>query len=57
MGASIGTIDAATGEEIFFDIVVHLGTLGAIIIYFRNEITDLIKAFFKASAISFSKNG
>ena len=48
MGASVGTIDAATGEEIFFDIVVHLGTLGAIIIYFRNEIIDLIKAFFKA---------
>ncbi len=35
-------------EEIFFDIVVHLGTLGAVFIYFKNEIKELLKAFFTA---------
>ena len=39
-------INVTSNEEIFFDIVVHLGTLGAVIIYFRNEILELLKAFF-----------
>ena len=46
--SSIGAIDAASVEEIFFDIVVHLGTLGAIIIYFKNEICELLRAFLNA---------
>ena len=41
-------INVTSNEEIFFDIVVHLGTLGAVIIYFRNEILELLKAFFNA---------
>ena len=46
--STLGVIDPATSEEIFFDIVVHLGTLGAVFIYFRNEIAELLKAFFNA---------
>ena len=41
-------LDAVNEEEIFFDIVVHLGTLGAVIIYFKNEIIELLKAFWTA---------
>lgn len=35
-------------EEIFFDIIIHLGTLAAILIYFRNDIIEMIKDFFLA---------
>jgi len=38
----------ATDEEIFFDIMLHLGTLLAVCIYFRKEIFSVIKAFCKA---------
>ena len=41
-------VSSTSGEEIFFDIIVHLGTLGAVIIYFKNEIIELLKAFFTA---------
>ncbi len=34
------------GEEVFFDIVVHLGTLFAILIFFKKDIMDIIKGFF-----------
>ena len=46
--ATTGAIDPATTEEIVFDIVVHLGTLGAVILYFKNDISDLLKAFYTA---------
>ena len=41
-------VSVTSNEEIFFDIVVHLETLGAVIIYFKNEIIELLKAFFTA---------
>jgi len=34
-----------SGEEIFFDIMVHLGTLVAVLIYFRKDLLNIIKAF------------
>lgn len=33
-------------EEVFFDIIIHLGTLLAIFIYFKDDILELIKNFF-----------
>ena len=38
----------ASGEEIFTDIILHLGTLFAVIFYFRKDITNMIKAFLTA---------
>lgn len=38
----------ASDEEIFFDIMLHLGTLVAVCIYFRKEIFSVVKAFFCA---------
>lgn len=35
-------------EEIFFDIMLHFGTLIALLIYFRQDITRLTKVFFAA---------
>ncbi|HBH18860.1 MAG TPA: undecaprenyl-diphosphatase, partial [Cyanobacteria bacterium UBA9579] len=37
------------GEEIFFDIMLHVGTLLAVLIYFRQDIIHLINEFFKAA--------
>lgn len=37
-----------TGQEIFFDIMVHLGTLIAVIVYFRKDIITIMRAFFLA---------
>ena len=34
-----------TNQEIFFDIMVHLGTLVAVIIFFRKDIMRILKAF------------
>lgn len=34
-------------EEIFFDILIHLSTLFAIFIFFRNEILSILKGFLK----------
>ena len=34
-------------EEIFFDIVIHFGTLIAVLIYFRKDIAKIIYDFFK----------
>lgn len=42
VGASVSV---TSNEEIFFDIIVHLGTLVAVLIYFKNEIIELLKAF------------
>ena len=33
-------------QEIFFDIMVHLATLLAVVIFFRKDIIEIIKAFF-----------
>ena len=37
-----------TNEEVFFDIMVHLGTLVAVLIFFRTDVLNIIKAVFKA---------
>ncbi|MFQ8625769.1 MAG: undecaprenyl-diphosphate phosphatase [Candidatus Gastranaerophilaceae bacterium] len=33
-----------SNEEVFFDIMVHLGTLVAVLIFFRKDITNILKA-------------
>ena len=33
-----------SNEEVFFDIMVHLGTLIAVLIFFRKDITNILKA-------------
>lgn len=38
----------AGGEEIFTDIILHLGTLIAVVFYFRKDIKNMLKAFFTA---------
>ena len=35
-------------EELFFDLMLHFGTLIAVIAYFRNELKDIFASFFKA---------
>ena len=40
--------EIVTNEEIFFDILIHLSTLFAVIIYFFNDIKEIFKGFFKA---------
>ena len=35
-------------DEVFTDIILHVGTLIAVMIYFRGEIISICKAFFKA---------
>ena len=37
-----------SGQEIFFDIMVHLGTLVAVVIYFRQDILRIINEFYNA---------
>lgn len=37
-----------SNEEVFFDIMLHLGTLIAVLIYFRKDILDICKALFHA---------
>lgn len=46
-------LHAQSNQEVFFDIMVHLGTLIAVIIFFRKDLIKIIKAF--CNAIS-SKN-
>ena len=41
-------LQTETSQEIFLDIMLHLGTLIAVLIYFRKDIIDIIKAFFSA---------
>lgn len=38
------------GEEVFFDIVLHLGTLLAVLIFFREDIVKIVKAFVNGCA-------
>lgn len=37
-----------SNEEIFFDIMLHLGTLVAVLIYFRKDIFKILKSIFNA---------
>lgn len=37
-----------SNEEVFFDIMLHLGTLVAVLIFFKKEIVNIIKAFIVA---------
>ncbi len=37
-----------SNEEVFFDIMVHLGTLIAVLIFFRKDIANIIKAMWHA---------
>ncbi len=41
-------IQAQTNEEVFFDIMLHLGTLIAVLIYFRKDIWEILKALIVA---------
>lgn len=38
----------SSNEEVFFDIMVHLGTLIAVLIFFRKDIADILKAMWHA---------
>lgn len=42
--------------EIFFDVMLHLGTLGAVCVVFRREIWSLIKEFLHLLRILFNKS-
>ena len=44
-GADFTVINA---EETFFDIMLHFGTLIAVLVYFRKMLWDIVKEFFKA---------
>ena len=37
-----------SNEEVFFDIMVHLGTLVAVLIFFRKDIANILKAMWHA---------
>ena len=37
-----------SNEEVFFDIMVHLGTLIAVLIFFRKDIMNILKAMWHA---------
>ena len=39
-------IETSKEEEIFFDIMVHLATLFAVLIYFHNDLKNILKDFF-----------
>ena len=41
-------ISAESSQEVFLDIMLHLGTLIAVLIFFRKEIWSILKALFKA---------
>lgn len=41
-------IQAQTNEEVFFDIMLHFGTLIAVLIYFRKDILKILKALIDA---------
>jgi len=41
-------LSSGGSEEIFFDIMLHIGTLIAVLIYFRQDITHLSKVFYSS---------
>ena len=38
----------SSNEEVFFDIMVHLGTLIAVLIFFRKDIMNILKSMWHA---------
>ena len=38
----------SSSEEVFFDIMVHLGTLIAVLIFFRKDVLNILKAMWHA---------
>ena len=38
----------SSNEEVFFDIMVHLGTLIAVLIFFRKDVLNILKAMWHA---------
>jgi len=38
----------AENEEVFFDVMIHFGTLLAVLLYFKNELVDIFKSFFNS---------
>lgn len=42
------SIVCESNEEVFFDIMLHLGTLIAVLIYFKKEVADIVKALWSA---------
>ena len=44
----LGIKEAGLQEEIFFDIIVHLGTLFAVLIYFFKDLKEIFTGFFSA---------
>lgn len=42
---NIETIDNS-GQEVFLDIMLHIGTLVAVLVFFRKDIMNIIKAFY-----------
>ena len=39
---------AATSEEVFLDIILHLGTLIAVLFYFRKDVLNILKGLFNS---------
>lgn len=42
------TIDLGSAQQVFLSIMLHVGTLIAVLIYFRKEVLEITKDFFKA---------
>lgn len=42
------TIDLGSAQQVFLSIMLHVGTLIAVLIYFRKEVFEITKDFFKA---------
>lgn len=45
-GSQLAQVSVHSSEEVFLDIMLHLGTLVAVVIYFRKKLLDIIKSFF-----------
>ena len=45
---SANELQAQSSQEVFLDIMLHLGTLIAVLIYFREDVFQIIKALFNA---------
>lgn len=42
------SLDLHSSQEVFLDIMLHLGTLVAVLIFFKNEVMEIIQALIKA---------
>lgn len=47
LATGVALPEVANSEEVFFDILIHLATLLAVFIFFKNDIWEIIKGFFK----------